>query len=166
MSIRNSMNFSRLTVNQYPFVILSAFQRNFMLNFFLGWIRNHCSLGCQGQGYWRWHQRKLHQHSERTAINWWCYDGPQHCHRSRYFFDKKLPVLKLVETTAECLTDCLGCRGVLPCSANPPPIPFDACCGGCPAGKLFNYSVHLINRLKSVQTCSRMKFEQKNNGKF
>jgi len=37
------------------------------------------------------------------------------------------------ETTAECLTDCLGCRGVLPCSANPPPIPFDACCGGCPA---------------------------------
>jgi len=37
------------------------------------------------------------------------------------------------ETTDACLTDCLGCKGVLPCNKIPPPIPFDACCGGCPA---------------------------------
>jgi len=37
------------------------------------------------------------------------------------------------ETTESCLTDCLGCKGVLPCNKIPPPIPFDACCGGCPS---------------------------------
>ena len=40
--------------------------------------------------------------------------------------------MKVFETTAECLTACLGCKGR--CDANPPPIPYDACCGGCPNG--------------------------------
>lgn len=41
--------------------------------------------------------------------------------------------ITVTETTKDCLTDCLGCKGVLPCNKNPPPIPFDACCGGCPS---------------------------------
>lgn len=36
------------------------------------------------------------------------------------------------ETTPLCLTDCLGCKGGR-CGETPPPIPFDACCGGCPS---------------------------------
>ena len=38
------------------------------------------------------------------------------------------------ETTEACLTECLGCKDPAKCGDNPPPIPFDACCGGCPAG--------------------------------
>jgi len=37
---------------------------------------------------------------------------------------------KVKETTPLCLTACLGCpKGK--CGSVPPPIPFDACCGGC-----------------------------------
>lgn len=40
--------------------------------------------------------------------------------------------VSVIETTPACLTDCLGCKGGR-CGNTPPPIPFDACCGGCPA---------------------------------
>lgn len=41
--------------------------------------------------------------------------------------------LTVLETTEACLTECLGCKDPAKCGDNPPPIPFDACCGGCPA---------------------------------
>jgi hypothetical protein len=46
-------------------------------------------------------------------------------------FDNTKVIVK--ETTRSCLVDCLGCRDPKNCGSKPPPVPFDACCGGCPA---------------------------------
>lgn len=38
--------------------------------------------------------------------------------------------VQIIETTSQCLTECLGCKSAK-CSGKPPPIPFDSCCGKC-----------------------------------
>ncbi|CAG5105468.1 Oidioi.mRNA.OKI2018_I69.chr1.g2152.t1.cds [Oikopleura dioica] len=40
--------------------------------------------------------------------------------------------IQVIEKTPQCLVDCLGCRDKKKCGDKPPPIPYDACCGGCP----------------------------------
>lgn len=40
--------------------------------------------------------------------------------------------IQVLEKTPQCLVDCLGCRDKKNCGTKPPPIPYDACCGGCP----------------------------------
>ena len=136
MSNRNSLNFNRLTVNQYPFMILlTPFDKQRVQIYF--------RLNLKSLSPWPSRIRSLKMTSKKTSSISWT-SSPQ-LMASRWtqallpfkvLFYWWIPVLNFIETTPACLTDCLGCRGVLPCSANPPPIPYDACCGGCPAGKL------------------------------
>ena len=136
MSNRNSLNFNRLTVNQYPFMILLApFDKHRVQIYF--------RLNSKSLSPWPSRTRSLKMTLKKTSSISWTSSLQLMASRwtqtllpFKVLFYYLISVLIFIETTPACLTDCLGCRGVLPCSANPPPIPYDACCGGCPAGKL------------------------------